>query len=162
MASERDTAPLDETACRTIGEVMRHRTRTTAILVCNTLGHVLLQKRDQTPAIREPGKWDVWGGHGEERETPKACAVRELREDIGVEITDPAALTCLMTRPVEGQEASVFAYVYEADGTPPVYEGERAAWFTPEAAASLSMAFGAEMLFSPDIVARAKATLALQ
>jgi 8-oxo-dGTP pyrophosphatase MutT (NUDIX family) len=162
MASERDTAPLDETACRTIGDVMRHQTRTTAILVFNKLGHVLLQKRDHLPTIREPGKWDVWGGHCEEGETPKACAVRELREEIGVEMTDTAALKFLMTRPVEGQEESVFAYLYEADGTPPVYEGERAAWFTPEAAASLSMAFGAETLFSPDTVTRAKATLALQ
>jgi 8-oxo-dGTP pyrophosphatase MutT (NUDIX family) len=161
MASERDQAPLDETACRTIREVMGHQTRTTAILVFNKLGHVLLQKRDNLPTIREPGKWDVWGGHCEGGETPKACAVRELREEIGVEITETAALKFLMTRPVEGQEESVFACVLKGDGTPPVYEGERAEWFTPEEAAGLSMAFGAEVLFSPEVVARAKAALSL-
>jgi hypothetical protein len=96
--------------------------------------------------------------HAEAGETPKACAVRQPREAIGGEMTETAALKCLMTRPVEGQEASVCAYLDEADGTPPVDEGERAAWFTPEAAASLSMACGADTLFSPAIVASAKAT----
>jgi 8-oxo-dGTP diphosphatase len=103
----------------------------------------------------------VWGGHCEAGETPEACAVRELREEIGVEIADPEALKWLMTRSVEGREETVFAYCFEADGTPLVYEGERAEWVTPEAAARLSMAFGAEALFAPAVVARAKAALAL-
>jgi 8-oxo-dGTP diphosphatase len=151
----------DQTECRNIRDVMGHQTRTTAILVFNRAGHVLLQKRNNTPAIPEPGKWDVWGGHCEAGETSEACAIRELREEIGVEITDPQALKFLMIRPVEGREESVFAYVFDGDGTPPVYEGERAEWFTPEEAASLSMAFGAEILFSPEVVARAKAALSL-
>ena len=128
---------------------------------CNQLGHVLLQKRENIPTIQGPGKWEVWGGHCEEGETPKACAIRELREEIGVEITDPRALKLLMTRPVEGQEASVCADVLEGDGTPPVSEGERAAWLTPEEAAGLPMAFGAEVLRSPGVVARAKAARSL-
>jgi len=140
---------------------MRHQTRTTAILVFNTVGHVLLQKRDNIPTILEPGKWDVWGGYCEAGETPEACAIRELREEIGVEITDSTALKFLMTRSVDGREEFVFAYVFEADGTPPVYEGERAEWFAPEEAARMSMAFGAEVLFSPEVVARAKTALSL-
>jgi 8-oxo-dGTP diphosphatase len=138
---------------------MRPKMSTTAILVFNKVGHVLLQKRDDIPTIQEPGKWDVWGGHCEAGETPEACAIRELREEIGVEIHDPQALKFLMTRPVDGREETVFAYLFEADGTPPVYEGERAEWFAPEEAAGLSMAFGAEVLFVPEVVARAKATL---
>ena len=141
---------------------MGHKTRTTAILVFNKVGHVLLQKRDNIPTILEPGKWDVWGGHCEAGETPVACAIRELREEIGVEITDSTALKFLMTRPVAGQEESVFTYLFDADGTPPVYEGERAEWFTPEEAASMSMAFGAETLFAPEMVAWAKAALSLE
>jgi 8-oxo-dGTP diphosphatase len=140
---------------------MRHQTRTTAILVFNTVGHVQLQKRDNIPTILEPGKWDVWGGHCEAGETPEACAIRELREGLGIEITDSTALKFLMTRSVDGREECVFADVFEADGTPPVYEGERAEWFAPEEAARMSMAFGAEVLFSPEVVARAKAALSL-
>jgi 8-oxo-dGTP pyrophosphatase MutT (NUDIX family) len=141
---------------------MGPQTRTTAILVFNKLGHVLLQKRDDIPTIREPGKWDVWGGYCEAGETPEACAVRELREEIGVEIADPGALKFLMTRSVDGQEESAFAYLFTGDGIPPVYEGERAAWFAPEGAGRMSMAFGAESLFAPEVVARAKAALSLE
>jgi 8-oxo-dGTP diphosphatase len=140
---------------------MSPQARTSAILVFNKFGDVLLQKRDNILTIQEPGKWDVWGGHCEAGETPKACAMRELYEEIGVEIPDPQALKPLLTRSVNGVEESVFAYLFEGDGTPPVYEGERAEWFHPEAAACLSMAFGAEVLFSPEVVARAKAALAL-
>jgi 8-oxo-dGTP diphosphatase len=136
-------------------------TRTTAILVFNNSGRVLLQKRDNIPTIQEPGKWDVWGGHCEAGETPEACAVRELREEIGVEITDLEALKFLMIRSIDGREESVFAYVFKEDGTPPVYEGERAEWFAPEEAARLAMAFGAEALFASEVVGRAKAALAL-
>jgi len=135
--------------------------RTSAILMFNKGGHVLLQKRDNIPTILEPGKWDVWGGHCEAGETPEACASRELREEIGVEITDSTALKFLMTRSVDGRAESVFAYLFEAEGIPPVYEGERAEWFAPEEAARLSMAFGAEVLFSPEVVARAMAVLSL-
>jgi 8-oxo-dGTP pyrophosphatase MutT (NUDIX family) len=141
---------------------MENKTRTTAILVFNKSGYVLLQKRSNIPTIREPGQWDVWGGHCEEGETPEACASRELQEEIGVEIADPQALKFLMTRSVDGREESVFAYLFEADGTPPVYEGERAEWFAPEAAHRMSMAFGAEMLFASEVVARAKAALFLE
>lgn len=138
---------------------MGDKTRTTAILVFNKVGHVLLQKRDNIPTIQEPGKWDVWGGHCETGETPEACAIRELREELGIEIADPRALKFLMTRSVDGREEFVFAYVFEADGIPPVYEGERAEWFAPEDAAGLAMAFGAELLFAPEVVAQAKAAL---
>ena len=140
---------------------MRPKMSTTAILVFNKGGQVLLQKRDNIPTILEPGKWDVWGGHCEGGETPEACASRELREEIGVEITDSTALKFLMTRSVDGRAESVFAYLFEAEGSPPVYEGERAEWFAPEEAARLSMAFGAEVLFAPGVVARAMVALSL-
>jgi 8-oxo-dGTP diphosphatase len=140
---------------------MRNQTRTTAILVFNPLGDVLLQKRDNLPTIQEPGMWDVWGGHCEEGETFEACAIRELREEIGVEITDPRALKFLMTRVVDGRQESVFAYLYDAEGTPPVYEGERAEWFSPQEAARMTMAFGVQTLFSAEVVTRAKAVLSL-
>jgi hypothetical protein len=67
----------------------------------------------------------------------------------------------LMTRFVGGREESVFAYLFEADGIPPVYEGERAEWCAPEEAARMAVAFGAELLFAPEVVARAKAALSL-
>jgi 8-oxo-dGTP pyrophosphatase MutT (NUDIX family) len=140
---------------------MRTKMRTTAILMFHKVGHVLLQKRNHIPTIHEPGRGDVWGGHCTAGEMPETCAICELREEIGVEIADPQALKFLITRSVDGREEFVFAYVFDADGTPPVYEGERAEWFAPEAAASMAMAFGSERLFVREVVARAKAALSL-
>jgi hypothetical protein len=67
-----------------------------------------------------------------------------------------------MTRSLDGQEESAFAYLFTGDVTPPVYEGERAAGFAPEDAGRISMTFGAAILFAPEVVARAKAALALE
>ena len=103
---------LDQTACKRGRAVMGDKTRTTAILVFNQAGHVLLQKRDNVPTIQEPGKWDVWGGHCEAGETPEACAIRELREELGIEIADPRALKFLMARAVDGRKEFVFTYLF--------------------------------------------------
>ncbi len=52
-----------------------------AILI-NRLGQVLLQQRDDNPAIRYPGHWSLFGGTVEEGESPAAAAAREVKEEI--------------------------------------------------------------------------------
>ncbi|MGF1512488.1 MAG: NUDIX domain-containing protein [Elainellaceae cyanobacterium] len=42
----------------------------------------LLQLRDDIPGILYPGHWGFFGGHMDPGETPKAAAVRELKEEI--------------------------------------------------------------------------------
>lgn len=56
-----------------------------AILI-NELGQVLLQQRDDNPAIRYPGHWSLFGGTIEEGESAAAAAVREVREEIDFEM----------------------------------------------------------------------------
>ena len=52
-----------------------------AILI-NRLGQVLLQQRDDNPAIRYPGHWSLFGGTIEEDESPAMAAAREVKEEI--------------------------------------------------------------------------------
>lgn len=52
-----------------------------AILI-NRAGQVLLQQRDDNPAIRYPGHWSLFGGTIEEGESPAAAAAREVKEEI--------------------------------------------------------------------------------
>lgn len=47
-------------------------------------GRVLLTRR--SPNIREPGKWCLPGGHLDPGETWEEALVRELREEIGIEV----------------------------------------------------------------------------
>jgi NDP-sugar pyrophosphorylase family protein len=52
-----------------------------AILI-NSLGQILLQQRDDNPAIRYPGHWSLFGGTVEEGETASAAVAREVQEEI--------------------------------------------------------------------------------
>ncbi|MFQ1000582.1 MFS transporter [Modestobacter sp. SSW1-42] len=56
------------------------------VILRDPAGHVLLQLRDDDPAIPFPGVWALPGGHLEDGELPVACAVRELREEMGLEL----------------------------------------------------------------------------
>jgi 8-oxo-dGTP diphosphatase len=52
-----------------------------AILI-NGQGQVLLQQRDDNPAIRYPAHWSLFGGTTEEGEAPATAVVREVKEEI--------------------------------------------------------------------------------
>ena len=56
-----------------------------AILI-NDHGEVLLQQRDDNPAIRYPGHWSLFGGTVEDGESPEAAAAREVLEEIDFEM----------------------------------------------------------------------------
>jgi NDP-sugar pyrophosphorylase family protein len=56
-----------------------------AILI-NRRGQVLLQQRDDNPAIRYPGHWSLFGGSIENGEAASAAVVREVREEINFEM----------------------------------------------------------------------------
>jgi len=57
-----------------------------SIIFVNDRKQVLLFLRDNKPDIPYPDTWDVPGGHVEEGERPEECIVREMREEIGVEL----------------------------------------------------------------------------
>ena len=64
--------------------------RAVHVLVFNSRGETFLQKRSMTKD-REPGKWDSsTSGHVDSGEDYDACAVRELREEIGLTIAKDA------------------------------------------------------------------------
>jgi mutator protein MutT len=56
-----------------------------AILI-NPQGQMLLQQRDDNPAIRYPGHWSLFGGTIEEGETPAEAVAREVKEEIDFEM----------------------------------------------------------------------------
>lgn len=61
----------------------------TSILFVNSKNEVLLFLRDDIPNIPFPNCWDILGGHPEGNETPEECIIREMQEEIEIEVKNP-------------------------------------------------------------------------
>ena len=59
-----------------------------SIIFINDKRQVLLFLRDNKADIPYPNTWDVPGGHVEDDETPVQCIVREIREEMGIDLKD--------------------------------------------------------------------------
>jgi 8-oxo-dGTP pyrophosphatase MutT (NUDIX family) len=62
------------------------------IVLLRSDGAALLQLRDETPAIQDPGIWVVPGGHVERDETPRDGASREFLEETCYRCSNPQPL----------------------------------------------------------------------
>jgi len=59
-----------------------------AIILENDEGKFLLYLRDNKPDIPFPGHWDLIGGHIEEGETPEEALVREVKEELDLDLKE--------------------------------------------------------------------------
>jgi isopentenyl-diphosphate Delta-isomerase len=104
------------------------------VLVFNTRGEVFLQKRSMLKDIAA-GKWDSSSsGHLDSGEDYGACAMRELREEIGLHLSQPPQrLFKIDARQETGWE---FCWVYRCENEGPFQlhpdEIETGDWFARE------------------------------
>jgi 8-oxo-dGTP diphosphatase len=56
------------------------------VLLFDRNNRLLIYLRDDKPEIPFPNHWDFFGGHLEEGETPDEALVREVNEELGVEL----------------------------------------------------------------------------
>src|SRR5262245_54174222 len=109
--------------------------RAVHVLVFNSRGDVFLQKRSMAKDCF-PGAWDSSAsGHLDRGESYDACAVRELREELGVQFSlAPQRLFKIDACAQTGWE---FVWVYRCEHEGPfalnLQEIERGGWFAPEA-----------------------------
>jgi 8-oxo-dGTP diphosphatase len=59
-----------------------------AIILENYEGKFLLYLRDNRPDIPFPDHWDLIGGHLEEGETPEQALIREVKEELDIDLKD--------------------------------------------------------------------------
>jgi len=108
--------------------------RATHVLVFNSRGEVFLQKRSQKKD-RQPGLWDSSAsGHVDSGEEYDTCAVRELREELGLELQTPLRRLFKLPASPETDQEHVWVYRSEAEGPFQLNEEEieRGGWFSPK------------------------------
>ena len=109
--------------------------RAAHVLVFNRRGELFLQKRSLKKDTF-PGAWDSsTSGHLDRGESYDACAVRELREEIGLEVVEPPRRLFKIEACAETGQEFVWVYRCEAEGpfTLHAEEIETGGWFAPEA-----------------------------
>jgi 8-oxo-dGTP diphosphatase len=101
---------------------------------------ILLLLRDDIPAIPYPGMWDLPGGHVEPGETPRECLVREIREEMGLDVRPVRLFRVLelddRTEHVFWKQASFCEKEIH------LTEGQRLAWFPRQEIRFLPLAYG--------------------
>ncbi len=102
-------------------------------------GRVLLAQRPVGKAMA--GLWEFPGGKVDAGETPEACVVRELREELGVDITQ-SCLAPFTFASHRYDEAHLLMPLYLCrvwKGTPHPREGQALKWLRPRAMTALAM-----------------------
>jgi isopentenyldiphosphate isomerase len=132
VVNERDEVIGRETRREVHARGLMHRA--VHVLVFNRAGQVFLQKRSLRKD-RQPGLWDSSAsGHLDSGEDYDACAVRELREEIG--LRPAAAPQRLFKLPASAQTDQEHVWVYRCEAEGPfelqAEEIERGDWFTPQ------------------------------
>ncbi|MDB6121412.1 MAG: hydrolase [Pedosphaera sp.] len=133
VVNERD----EVIGCEQRGEVHRLglRHRAVHILVFNSRGEVFLQKRSMKKDTF-PGAWDSSSsGHLDCGEDYDACAIRELREEIGLKIDKAPERLFKIAACLETGQEFVCVYRCQAEGPFTLHpdEIETGGWYTPEA-----------------------------
>jgi len=103
-----------------------------AIILENDAGEILLYLRDNKPGLPFPHHWDLFGGHVEEGETVEEALVREVQEELGLELREYTFFREYDCR--EGDTNPNIKYVYSGKINIPLdelvlYEGERLNYF---------------------------------
>ena len=108
--------------------------RAVHVLVFHPRGELFLQKRSMQKD-RQPGLWDSSAsGHLNAGEDYDACAVRELHEELGLQVAQPPQRLFKIAAGPETDQEHVWIYRCQSEGPFTLHpdEIERGDWFSPE------------------------------
>ncbi|MCK4312997.1 MAG: NUDIX domain-containing protein [Candidatus Cloacimonetes bacterium] len=112
----------------------------TSIIFVNDKEEILLFLRDNKPGLPYSNIWDVPGGHVEPEETPEECIIREMKEEMNIDLKD-FHLLCVK----EFDDRVEYTYwkhsnlnIEEIN----LMEGQNLKWFTREETQNIKLAYG--------------------
>jgi 8-oxo-dGTP diphosphatase len=113
-----------------------------SIIFHNDKRQVLLQLRDDITTIEYPGKWDLLGGGVEEGETPEEAIVREMKEELDLDIDTPE-----LFRVTEFSDRTDHSFhqklnLSDTDLNKQLTEGQCVRWFSEADIKKMELAFG--------------------
>ncbi len=108
------------------------------VLFVNSKGELLLHLRDDKPEIANPNLWGFIAGRLESGETVEEALLREVQEEIGVQLREHTFYSTVeeATGPLDVYSAPLETEAEQLELT----EGQRIAFFTPESAFELRLA----------------------
>jgi 8-oxo-dGTP diphosphatase len=112
------------------------KSKGTSMIFVNREDKVLLFLRDDKPEIPYRGCWDLLGGHVEDSETPEECIVREIREELGIQIKVPNVFR--IEDMVDRIEHTFWMAIDLDIGQIQLSEGKRLKWFAEDELRSIS------------------------
>ena len=111
-----------------------------SIIFLNNNEEILLFLRDNKPCLPYRNMWDVPGGHVEPNETPKECIIREIKEEMNLELRD-FQLLCQK----EFDDRVEYTYWKRENLNIPdikLMEGQCLKWFTRQESTETELAYG--------------------
>jgi len=112
----------------------------TSIIFVNDQQQVLLFLRDDKPTIPYPNTWDVPGGHMDAGETPEACIIREMKEEMGLTLKEFERFSVM-----EFTDRKEYTFWKQANldiEKIDLQEGQGLRWFTELEAKNTKLAYG--------------------
>jgi 8-oxo-dGTP diphosphatase len=111
-----------------------------SIIFVNDQSQVLLFLRDNIPDIPYPNMWDIPGGHVEKSESPEACIIREMKEEMDLDLDDFQLFS--VTEFADREEYTFWKKANLDIRQIRLTEGQRLKWFTENEAKGTELACG--------------------
>lgn len=111
-----------------------------SILFINEKEQILLFLRDNKPDLPYPNMWDVPGGHVEANESPEKCIIREMKEEMDLDIDEFDLFST-----IEFDDRIEYTFWAKADfdiDKIELMEGQQLKWFTRDDAKRTPLAYG--------------------
>lgn len=111
-----------------------------SIIFVNNKEEILLVLRDDKPGLPYRNMWDVPGGHVEPNETPEECIVREMKEEMNINLQN-FQLLCQK----EFDDRIEYTYWKRENlniSEIKLMEGQHLKWFSNDEVAQTELAYG--------------------